>query len=94
MGQLPKCNTENKNLKANLLDQNMNELAKKKNYLECKWNQPQEEFGVMNGYKNAPKPGTVYADVRDIKVSYLIINNDLSWLKLEGWSVWRYFEMA
>merc|ERR550534_2671746 len=31
----------------------------------------QEEFGVMNGYKNAPKPGTVYADIKDIKVSDL-----------------------
>ena len=41
------------------------------NYLECRWNQPQEEFGVMNGYKNAPKPGTVYADIKDIKVSDL-----------------------
>ena len=41
------------------------------NYLECKWNQPQEEFGAMNGYKNAPKPGTVYADIKDIKVSDL-----------------------
>ena len=25
----------------------------------------------MNGYKNDPKPDTVYADVRDIKVSDL-----------------------
>ena len=25
----------------------------------------------MNGYKNAPKPGTVYADIKDIKVSDL-----------------------
>merc|ERR1712238_52012 len=31
----------------------------------------QEEFGALNGYKNAPKPGTVYADIKDIKVSDL-----------------------
>merc|ERR1719174_2016593 len=30
-----------------------------------------EEFKTMNGYKNAPKPGTVYADIKDIKVSDL-----------------------
>merc|ERR1711990_89440 len=30
-----------------------------------------EEFKAMNGYKNAPKPGTVYADIKDIKVSDL-----------------------
>jgi len=31
----------------------------------------QEEFKVMNGYKNAPKPGQVYADVRDVKMEDL-----------------------
>jgi len=31
-----------------------------------------EEFNkVMNGYKNAPKPGTVFADVKDVKVEDL-----------------------
>jgi len=31
----------------------------------------QEEFMTMNGYKNAPKPGTKFADVRDVKVEDL-----------------------
>merc|ERR1712141_862204 len=31
----------------------------------------QEEFKVMNGYKNAPNPGQVYADVRDVKMEDL-----------------------
>merc|ERR1739844_195955 len=30
-----------------------------------------EEFKVMNGYKNAPKPGQAYADVRDVKMEDL-----------------------
>ena len=31
-----------------------------------------EEFNkAMNGYKNAPKPGTVFADVKDVKVEDL-----------------------
>merc|ERR1712223_352285 len=32
---------------------------------------PEEFNKVMNGYKNAPKPGTVFADVKDIKVEDL-----------------------
>merc|ERR1711936_1409739 len=32
---------------------------------------PEEFNKVMNGYKNAPKPGTVFADVKDVKVEDL-----------------------
>merc|ERR1712038_693330 len=32
---------------------------------------PEEFNKVMNGYKNAPKPGTKFADVRDVKVEDL-----------------------